>query len=63
MAKATTYGYGIDAPSLRGSTGVGELGVSVKVQRALPLALDFGVQGYVGKREGVAGSVQVRWAW
>ena len=62
-ARATTYGYAIDSPSLRGSTGIGELGVSVKSQRALPLAFDFGVQGYIGKREGVAGSVQVRWAW
>ena len=62
-AKATTYGYDIDSPSLRGSTGIGELGMSLKAQRALPLALDLGVQGYVGKREGVAGSLQVRWAW
>ena len=63
IAKATTYGYAIDSPSLRGSTGIGELGLSVKAQRSLPLAFDFGVQGYVGKREGVAGSAQVRWAW
>ena len=62
-ARATTYGYAIDSPSLRGSTGIGELGVSLKAQRALPLAFDFGVQGYIGKREGVAGSVQVRWMW
>ena len=62
-ARATTYGYAIDSPSLRGSTGIGELGVSVKPQRALPLAFDFGVQGYLGKREGVAGSAQVRWAF
>ena len=60
-AKATTYGYAIDSPSLRGSTGIGELGVSLKSQRAL--ALDLGVQGYIGKREGIAGSAQVRWMW
>ena len=64
-AKATTYGYGIDAPSLRGSTGIGELGLSLSrsARGVLPLSLDLGVQGYVGKREGVAGSAQVRWTF
>ena len=44
--------YGIDFPSLRGSTGIGGQGLSIK-PCALPLALDLGVQSYVGKREGV----------
>ena len=29
----------------------------------LPLSLDLGVQGYVGKREGVTGSLQIRYAF
>jgi outer membrane autotransporter protein len=56
--RAATNGYAIDAPSLRGGTGIGELGLSLKPSKTLPLAFDLGVQGYVGKREGVTGSLQ-----
>ncbi len=60
-ARATTYGYDIDRPTLSGSTGIGELGLALKPAQTLPLFFDLGVQGYVGKREGVTGSLQVRW--
>jgi outer membrane autotransporter protein len=59
-ARASTYGYNIDTPTLFGSTGIGELGMSLKPSKDLPLSFDLGVQGYVGKREGVTGSLQVR---
>jgi hypothetical protein len=59
-ARASTYGYAIAAPELRGGTGVGELGLSLKPSPALPLSVDLGVQGYLGQREGAAGSVQIR---
>lgn len=59
-AKATTYGYAIDTPSMDGDTGIGELGLMVKPSQNLPLSLDVGVQGYVGQREGVTGSLQIR---
>ena len=59
-AEATTNGYAIDAPSLDGDTGIGELGLVVKASDKLPLSFDAGVQGYVGKREGVTGSLQIR---
>ena len=60
-AKANTNGYAIDAPSLMGSTGVGELGLTWTPSTTLPLTVDLGVQGYVGMREGVSGALQVRW--
>ncbi|MDR2573399.1 MAG: autotransporter outer membrane beta-barrel domain-containing protein [Desulfovibrio sp.] len=60
-ARATTYGYDIDAPSLRGDTGMGELGLTLKPSQTLPLSFDLGVQGHVGKREGITGSVQMKW--
>jgi len=59
--RASTYGYAIDTPTLHGSTGIGELGLTVKPSKELPLSFDLGVQGYVGKREGVTGSMQIRW--
>ena len=47
-------------PSLQGDTGMGELSLSLKPSKDLPLSFDLGVQGYVGKREGVTGSLQVK---
>ena len=60
-ARAATNGYDIDAPNLRGDTGIGEVGLSLTPSVDLPLTVDLGVQGYTGKREGVTGSVQVKW--
>jgi outer membrane autotransporter protein len=57
-ARANTYGYAVDAPSLKGGTGVGELGVAY---RRNAFTADLGVQGYVGKREGVTGSLRAAW--
>jgi hypothetical protein len=55
-----TNGVDIDAPSLRGDTGIGELGPTLQPSATLPLFFDLGVQGYVGKREGITGSLQAR---
>ena len=59
-AGATTRGFSIPAPSLRGDTGIGELGLSFKPSATIPLFFDLGIQGYVGKREGVTGSLQAK---
>jgi outer membrane autotransporter protein len=60
-AKATVYGQAIAAPSLQGGTGIGEIGLAFKATKTVPLSVDLGVQGYVGTREGVTGSLQVRY--
>ena len=60
-ARATTNGFDIDAPNLHGNTGIGELGISLTPSADLPLTVDLGVQGYTGKREGVTGSLMVKW--
>ena len=60
-AKVTTYGYSIEAPELEGGTGVGELGITLTPSQDLPLSFDLGVQGYVGTREGVTDSLQVKY--
>jgi len=60
-AKATVYGFPIDAPSLQGGTGIGELGLAMKATKDTPLSLDLGVQGYVGTREGISGSLRMRY--
>ena len=60
-ARATTNGYDMKAPSMRGDTGVGELGLVFTPCASLPLSFDLGVQGYVGKREGLTGSLQAKY--
>jgi outer membrane autotransporter protein len=59
-ARAFTYGYSINAPKQEGGTGIGELGLTLQPSQTLPLSFDLGVQGYVGKREGVTGSLHIR---
>lgn len=60
-ARATTNGIAIDSPSLKGSSGVGELGLTFTPSASLPLSIDLGVQGHVGQRQGVSGNLQVKW--
>jgi len=60
-ARAATNGFDIPAPSMRGDTGIGELGLVLKPSQTLPLSFDVGVQGYTGKREGVTGSLQMKY--
>jgi autotransporter-associated beta strand protein len=59
--RASVNGQRLSSPSLKGDTGTGEFGVAFKPSKNLPLSLDLGVQGYVGKREGVAQSLLIRY--
>jgi outer membrane autotransporter protein len=60
---AKVEGYRIDAPQLKGNTGVGELGITVKPSAKVPLSVDFGVQGYVGEQRGVSGSLSLKYSF
>lgn len=63
-AKATTFGLDIPAPSIKGSTGMLELGVGIAPLRTNDrLRLDLGVQGYVGKKNGVMGLANIRYVF
>lgn len=52
----------VDAPtpSVTGSTGVGDLGLTWKPSADSALSVDLGVQGYVGMRQGVYGNLQLK---
>jgi hypothetical protein len=58
--RASVNGNRLASPSLGGNTGVGEFGLTLRPSSSLPLSLDISAQGYTGKREGVTGSVQVK---
>jgi hypothetical protein len=61
-AKATTYGsYKIEAPSVKGGTGLLSLGASVRPTASRNLTLDFAATGYAGQRDGGGASVQVQY--
>jgi hypothetical protein len=61
-AKATTYGsYKIEAPSVKGGTGLLSLGARVTPTASRNLSLDFAATGYVGQRDGGGASVQVQY--
>lgn len=62
-ARAATYGQDIAAPTLRGGTGIAELGVIFQLAAGKPMFIDVGVKGYAGKREGVSGNLQFRAAF
>jgi hypothetical protein len=62
-AKATVYGYEIEAPGLKGNTGILEAGVSFAPGASMPLEVDVGAQGFAGKRQGVSGGVKLKYTW
>jgi outer membrane autotransporter protein len=62
-ARATAYGFETPSPSLRGDTGLFELGLELATKKARAMTINVGLQGYTGKRQGVGGSAQLRYAF
>ncbi|MDR1648068.1 MAG: autotransporter outer membrane beta-barrel domain-containing protein, partial [Zoogloeaceae bacterium] len=60
-AKASIHGYRLDTPKLKGNTGMLEAGFTLNPTAEKPLTLEFGVQGYTGRREGITGSFRVNY--
>ncbi|MDR2488179.1 MAG: hypothetical protein LBD42_01555 [Desulfovibrio sp.] len=60
MCRITCYIVGVCRPAPR-DVYEGELGFTVKPSQTLPLSFDLGVHGYVGKREGITGSLRMQW--
>lgn len=61
-AKATTYDqYRIDAPDVKGGTGILSLGAQVKPSTSRNLTLDFAAIGYTGKRDGYGASALMQY--
>lgn len=59
-AKVRANGYDTDTSDLKGSTAIGELGLSLTSESAgIPLTIDLTVQGFAGKRQGIAGNLMV----
>ncbi|MDR1050595.1 MAG: autotransporter domain-containing protein, partial [Deltaproteobacteria bacterium] len=57
---ASSNGFDLPSPKMRGSTGVGELGLKITPSPGGPVSAEIGVQGYAGKRQGVTGSAVLK---
>jgi outer membrane autotransporter protein len=60
-AKAQTHGYKIEAPSLKGTSGIAEAGITLMPNANKGLSVDLGFQAYGGRRSGGSGSVLVNY--
>jgi hypothetical protein len=59
-ANATAYGFPIPAPSLKGGTGICELGFTLGKKNA-PFSADVNISAFTGKREGFAAGINLNW--
>ena len=60
-ANAQVYGFDVAAPTLKGDSGIFELGFSFKPAKNDNVSFDLGLQAYTGVREGVAGTAQFKY--
>jgi hypothetical protein len=48
-----------DSPNLRGSTGIADIGLMARSNPDSPWSMELGLQGYVGKVQGISGGVRL----
>ena len=60
-SEAAFYGIDVKAPSFRGDTFRGELGIKTTESKDMPVTLNLGVTGFTGVRNGVSGNFYFRY--
>lgn len=60
-ARATVKGLGTPAPSIKGSSGLLEVGYILQPKGVNDPMINIGLQGWGGKKQGVSGSVNFVW--
>jgi outer membrane autotransporter protein len=62
-AKTRCYvlGQPYDAPSMKGGTGIGEIGIIYRSTADKHFNVEAGIQGHVGVRRGISGGVRIGW--
>ena len=61
--KGSVHGKGITAPDIKGCTGILDVGFKLQPSQNKAMSVDVGLQGYVGKREGLTGNVVLKYAF
>jgi outer membrane autotransporter protein len=62
-ARATYQGESTPSPSLKGGSGMLELGWQIKPVKESPVTLDFGFTGWTGRQQGVSFNAGMNWAF
>ncbi len=62
-ARATYRQGSAPSPSMKGSSGMIELGWQVKPGEKSPMIIDLGVTGWVGKQRGITANLQANWTF
>ena len=62
-ATATHDGLSAPSTSLKGSSGMAELGWKVTSNQKVPMTVDLGVTAWAGKQKGVMGRLKLSWAF
>ena len=62
-AQASTYGYGIGAPSVQGSTAIMTVGATVTPMANQAFTVDVNASGYTGQRDGIGGNIKFSYAF
>ncbi|MBQ4132434.1 MAG: autotransporter outer membrane beta-barrel domain-containing protein [Desulfovibrionaceae bacterium] len=60
-AKGYVHGHGLDEPSIRGGSAIGEAGLSLYPSDHEGLSVDLALTGYTGRREGISGDLRLKW--
>lgn len=62
-ADMAVAGADLAAPSLKGSSGIVEMGIRLKPSKTDEITLDLGAQGHFGKRRGFSGGLQINYSF
>lgn len=62
-ADMAVAGADLAAPSLKGSSGIVEMGIRLKPSKTGKITLDLGAQGNFGKRRGFSGGLQINYSF
>ncbi len=60
-ANATVNGSAVEAPGMKGGTGILEVGLTKESKDGKGATLDIGLQGFCGKTRGMGATVQAAW--
>ena len=61
--KSDELGHRFDSPNLGGSTGVFDIGHLTQAAPGHPFSIEFGLQAYVGRIQGVSGGGRLGYTW
>ncbi|MDR1083581.1 MAG: autotransporter outer membrane beta-barrel domain-containing protein [Deltaproteobacteria bacterium] len=59
--EGSILGQPIEVPSLKGGTGIGEIGIIYRSNEDSHFNIETGIQGHVGVRRGISGGVRLGW--